>query len=136
MMQIKHLAAADSRLNDLASVREHFESWRKERKRQRDRIPDQLWKEAESLAQNHSINQISKALKLNYTDLKNRIQKAAGYSPKSDSDSAPDFIEVPFPGHCKEYMLEIHKNDACMKVHAKGIGLDLASQIAAFWRGV
>lgn len=75
----------------LEETQKKFEEWRST-KSKRCPIPEKLWEEAISLYPAHSINQISRALSLNYVDLKGRIQhKASSHTPTS---SSPDFIEI------------------------------------------
>ncbi|MBW1729154.1 MAG: hypothetical protein JRJ62_16645 [Deltaproteobacteria bacterium] len=49
----------------LAEVCDRFKHWRQTRKSRREPVPQQLWQ--------YSINEISRALRLNYTDLKNYV---------------------------------------------------------------
>jgi hypothetical protein len=57
----------------LEEVRDQFRDWRRTRKNRRESIPPQLWKTAVKLANSYSINSISKALRLNYSDLKDHV---------------------------------------------------------------
>jgi hypothetical protein len=57
----------------LEVVLTQFEAWRKSR-RCRTRIPEVLWKAAADLCREHSILEVSRALRLNYNDLRNRVQ--------------------------------------------------------------
>lgn len=57
----------------MEELRNQFETWRKTRQ-QRAPIPDALWRAAVSLSKDYSILQISKALRLNYNDLKKHTQ--------------------------------------------------------------
>jgi hypothetical protein len=50
-----------------------FDAWRS-RRRSPGRIPDELWGAAVSLCQEHSVNTVSRALRLNYSDLKERFE--------------------------------------------------------------
>ena len=77
----------------LEEVRDQFEDWRRTRKNRRDPIPPRLWKAAVNLAGSYSIHRISKALRLNYSDLKGRVdqQFAAG---KVKALSAGGFIDL------------------------------------------
>jgi len=58
---------------DLEEVRERFESWRESRKRGA-RIPAELWQAAVSLFPRYSVNRISRALRLGYEDVRNRVE--------------------------------------------------------------
>ena len=59
----------------LEEVRDQFEEWRRSRKSRRDPIPLRLWKAAVNLSGSYSIHSISKALRLNYSDLKERVDQ-------------------------------------------------------------
>jgi hypothetical protein len=102
----------------LEEVRDQFEEWRRTRKSRRDPIPPQLWKSAVKLAGSYSINSISKALRLNYSDLKERVDEqvvadnvkalpAAGFIDLGCSQSLIEsecIIEMPNAGGLKMQM--------------------------------
>ena len=76
----------------LEAVCKRFEYWRQTRKK-RCPIPEKLWQAAESLYPEYSLYHISKALRLNYTDLKQRFeQKQSAFIPPSIHPS--EFIEL------------------------------------------
>ena len=115
------------------AVQAQFSDWRKNRKK-RDRIPESLWDAAVSLADGFSINKISKALRLNHSALKDRIESI----PNSPTEELlpPTFIELPPlnpPADSVEVNLELEQAGARMKVHVKG-PIDVASLIQTFWR--
>lgn len=56
-----------------------FETWRRQPCSPR-RIPDELWGAAVSLCGHHSVHRVSRALRLNYTDLKERFEQWDGAS--------------------------------------------------------
>ena len=65
----------------LEEVCQQFEYWRQTREK-RCPIPEKLWQAAESLYPEYSLYHISKALRLNYTDLKQRFeQKRPAFIP-------------------------------------------------------
>jgi len=117
----------------LKAVQAQFCDWRKNRKR-RGRIPESLWDAAASLADGFSINELSKALRLNHSSLKDRIESI----PNSPTEELlpPTFIELPPlnpPADSVEVNLELEKAGARMKVHVKGC-IDVASLVQTFWR--
>ncbi len=59
--------------SSLDLVRYEFDNWRRTKTTRRERIPEQLWSAAATLTKQYSVNRVSKALGLNYTDLKNHI---------------------------------------------------------------
>lgn len=73
----------------LEEVRGLFERWRRE-KRRRDPIPPALWEAAVALTRKHSMNEISRRLRLSYNELKSRaVNPPVGPAPKP-----PAFIEL------------------------------------------
>jgi hypothetical protein len=111
----------------LEAVCQQFEYWRQTRKK-RCPIPEKLWQAAESLYPEHSLCHISKALRLNYTDLKQRFeQKQSAFIPPSIQSA--EFIELNVdspivPAECLVEMEDPY--GAKMRMHVKGdAGLDL-----------
>lgn len=116
----------------LEAVQVQFSDWRKNRKK-RDRIPESLWDAAVSLSDGFSINELSKALHLNHSSLKDRIESI----PNSPTEELlpPTFIELPPlkpSADSLEVNLELEKAGARMKVHVKG-RIDVASLVQTFW---
>ncbi len=56
----------------LDQVKHQFEVWRKQSCRTR-KIPEELWEAAVALCKEHSVTVVSKALRLNHSDLKQQI---------------------------------------------------------------
>jgi hypothetical protein len=121
----------------LEEIRERFENWRR-RKKKGSRIPKSLWQAAVELSKDHSILQISRALRLNYNDLKHRVhgmEKTAVPSP----GCCTDFVELDFgasilPSECAVEMEA--SNGAKMKMYFKGQqkGFDVVALSRVFWR--
>jgi hypothetical protein len=111
----------------LDQVCQQFEYWRQTRKK-RCPIPEQLWQAAESLYPEYSLYNISKALRLNYTDLKKRIEQKQTVSIPSAINQA-EFIELKInpATHPPECLVEMEDTfGAKMRMHVKeGAGLDL-----------
>ena len=111
----------------IETVCQQFEYWRQTRKK-RCPIPEELWRAAELLYPEHSLYNISKALRLNYTDLKKRIEQKQTASIPSSINQA-EFIELKInPAiHPAECLVEME--DPCgskMRIHFRGdAGLDL-----------
>jgi hypothetical protein len=76
----------------LADVGHRFEHWRKGKK-QGSRIPKSLWAAAVEVCKDHKMYQVSRALGLNYNELK---QRAAGTVLRDDRAVVPGakFVEV------------------------------------------
>lgn len=73
--------------DDLQTARELFEQWRSTRKK-RERIPESLWASAMALSKTYPAFRIAKTLKLNYKELRNRIQA------RQSQVTAPEFVEI------------------------------------------
>ena len=84
----------------LEEICDQLEHWRKIKKNHREPIPKKLWQAAADLARKHSINEVSKALRLSYADLKNHVYGPS--RPKSIMEEKTSaFIEL----KCKQSFL-------------------------------
>ncbi len=126
---------AVSHHHSLVEVQSQFAAWRNTRKNQRERIPEALWSAAVKLCEYHSVNTISKALHLNYNDLRKRTGNTAAMQMDT-SPTAQGFIaidmEQPLPSEC---LIEMeHRNGNKMRMHFKGqTDLELRSFVDSFW---
>ena len=88
---------------DIAKAKDELCHWRKNKKSPREPIPKHLWSKAAELARAHSINQVAKALRLSYADLKDKL-----YPEKKTAEKTTPFIELKGqPILTPEAMLEI-----------------------------
>ena len=129
------LPAPSNKKPPLEQVQEQFEHWRRSRGK-RGTIPDALWQAAIMLFPDYALHRISKALRLNYTDLKHRVN--ARQSTREQSDvSTTGFIELGLsdamrPAECIVEMTD--QKGATMRMYFKGqAGLDLLELGKAFW---
>lgn len=124
-----------SKKSSLEEIRDQFETWRKTRGK-RTAIPDVLWEAAVSLCPRYSLCQISKALRLNYSDLKHRVQASQSFL-QSSPVIGPAFIDLGLkspmlPAECTIEMED--QNGAKMSMYFKGeAGLDLLELGKVFW---
>ena len=128
------MANKKSKEKQLKAVQTQFADWRKNRKGLRDRIPESLWDAAASLSNGFSVNELSRALRLNHSSLKERVETIQNRPP--EEPCLTTFIEFPplnSPADSTEVSLELEKAGAIMKVHAKG-HIDVASLVQTFWR--
>lgn len=65
-----------------------FAQWR-EHKSKRDRIPEHLWRAAVEVAQRHGVHATSRALRLEHSALRRRVEKTARHM-----GDAATFIEL------------------------------------------
>jgi hypothetical protein len=70
----------ESRLKEVADI---FEQWRTTRNK-RDRVPESLWQVAVKLAPFYSISKIARTLRLNFNELKRRIDGCTSETPSCE----------------------------------------------------
>ena len=91
----------------LHSLSDRLQRWRATRQRGQ-RIPEEIWNSAVTLARVHGLNPTAAALKLNYYDLQRRLGTDAIGRPRPPAQS--NFIEVASPStssSCKSDTLEL-----------------------------
>ena len=77
----------------LEAVAKHFAHWRR-RKTNGERIPEELWNQALTLLGTYGITQVSRTLRLSYTELdKRRKISEAGLSRQGCGDDTA-FVEI------------------------------------------
>jgi hypothetical protein len=77
----------------LEAVAKHFAHWRR-KKTNGERIPEELWNQALALLGNYGISQVSRTLRLSYTELdKRRRGIEAGRSRQGSGDDTA-FVEI------------------------------------------
>jgi hypothetical protein len=98
-MAAKRIASSDRTLAvGLAGVQPALAAWR-QRRRHREAIPENLWRLIVPLAQSHGVSPVARALRLNYTALRQRTP--AGRAPVLPGNPSGGFVEVavpPWPG--------------------------------------
>ncbi len=121
----------------LSEVKEQFKLWRKTRKSPRP-MPRELWDAAAKLSETYSINQISKALCLNHTSLKERVCKMKAKETSIQEVHHPSFVELNFEQSplVSECIVEMEDSfGAKMRMCFKGkTDFDLLELGKAFWR--
>lgn len=116
----------------LERLQRQLEAWRKSH-RSRSRLPGRLWNEAARIAGYYGLNKTAKALRLDYYDLKKRVDDSA-----CTEKPTPAFVELvpealsPFP----ECLIELEAQSGTkMRIHLKGMTLpDLTTLGNMFWR--
>jgi hypothetical protein len=84
---------------ELSQVMGEFDSWRVQRRSSRERIPEQLWERATSLARHHGVSRVAKLLHLAHSGLGRRVALAsgAGPAPEQFGPSVAQFVEMFMP---------------------------------------
>jgi hypothetical protein len=104
-----------------------FENWRRERKRG-ERIPENLWTRAVELAKQHGVWPTARALHLDHSQLKRRVQNGE----KEVKSGA--FIEVIPQGVICACTIEMEDgHGARMRIELKGAAADAAALSRTFW---
>ncbi len=115
---------------DLLELSQRLDQWRREQP-PRSRLPESLWAAAVELAKRHGLHRTTKALRLDYTGLKNRMPAAAQLA----GPPPPTFLELLAPPAAgpAEYVVEWESARGRMRVAMKGATPDWASLLRA-WR--
>lgn len=118
----------------LTEVQSQFAAWRNART-SRERIPEVLWSAAVELCKNHSIHKVSKTLRLNHANLRDRVA-SRHRGPSQAVAPCQDFIAIDMERpRSSECIIEMeHRNGNRMRMHFKGqANLDLQSFAESFW---
>ena len=120
----------------LDDVRRRFERWRRLPKADR-RIPKALWRAAVEAAGEHGVSRTARALRLNTTSLKHRLQTTVPPGACGGGPSGTPFVELlspPLVG-ATECVVELEdSHGARMRIELKGADApDLATLARVFW---
>jgi hypothetical protein len=123
--------------DSLARLSARIEAWRNDPQKPK-RMPEALWQAAAELSKHSSVGHISKALRLDYTALKKRVQGQTQKNlPAVKAQQPPKFIELGIEkkSAMPEFTIEMEDgNGAKMEIHLRGAtNLDLYELSRAFW---
>lgn len=131
------IAVSQAKEITLAEVQSRFAAWREKRKNSRSAIPEELWSAAVMLCMENSVHKISRGLRLNHTELKNRVVSCGPSLTCSTMPAARDFIAITIPrmDDGAAVLIEMeHRNGNRMRMHFKGqADLDLQAFAKSFW---
>ena len=124
--------------SSLEAVRNQFETWRK-RRGCRVRIPEALWQAAADLCREHSICEVSQALRLNYNDLKDRVHRIRDRGLALGQGPDLNFVKLDLgtPIMAPECLVEMEApSGAKMRMSFRGVlrDIDPVELSRAFWR--
>jgi len=125
-------------------LRTRIERWRRTRRKRSampeklwSDMPEKLWSEATLLARAHGIHRVSSALRINYENLKKRVDVA----PDGGGDGSAGFVEVDGAQFVEAFesartVVELSGSDgAKLVVRLSGReGLDVMALAEAFWK--
>jgi len=113
----------------VAKLRRRIESWRRTRARSGP-MPEDLWSAAGSLARQHGVNPVAKALRLHYYALKDRLD---GTRPRRCR--RPAFVEIaPAATVPSCFVLELDGSAGRKMTVRLSSAVDVVALVEAFWR--
>jgi hypothetical protein len=123
--------------DELEQLRRRFEDFRNTQPGH-SRLPEALWAAAAELAKRYGVNPTARALRLDYTGLRKRVQNEKGPKRKRAAATAPTFMEFVAPGakavtNCTVEVESAHGSKLRLELKALAI-TELASLIHAFVR--
>lgn len=121
----------------LSALRDRMEGWRRQRGAKRTRIPEELWTAAVDAARVEGVHPTSKALRLDYYDLKGRVDRVE----RVGDTETPSFIELEraaAQGFGGKVVLELQGPGPLgdrMRIEVSGTtSAELAALARALWR--
>lgn len=115
-----------------------LERWRRKRIG-RARIPEALWIAAGELAREHGINAVSRALHLEFNQLKRRAESGGVIRRERAGMTKPAFVELIAPAASaqRECVLEIEGGRGKLRIELQGTATaELAGLSRALWEMV
>jgi hypothetical protein len=116
----------------MRAVYRRLQRWRSQRKG-RERIPEALWAAAGELARAHGVNQVSRALHLEFSHLK----RVAETGPLNGGKQArPSFVELIAPATSagRECILELEGTRGKLRIELRGMPTaEVAGISRALW---
>jgi len=116
-------------------VQAQFKHWRNTRTK-RGKIPDELWSAAAKLTERHSVNQVSKLMRVNASDLYKKRSSLSSPIIKENKESPVSFIEFPKISNCdlRPCEIEIKRSDGSeMQIRLSSASAnELVASIQAF----
>jgi hypothetical protein len=122
----------------LEEVAKHVEQWRGHKKKG-ERIPQQLWNEALGLVGDYGISQVSRTLRLSYTELNKRLKIIEAEQRRQAPGAETAFVEIdralvdqaPEPGAGAVWM-ELERPDGLRLRIRPTHGVDLLALVDRF----
>lgn len=127
----------ETRQSALAEVEGQFQQWRETREK-RTAVPEELWQAAVGLCSQHSLSQISRSLRIDYRQLKERgVESGVVASEEALETEGVEFVELGIRERqpSREYEVELEKADGSrMRVKVTGEAtVDVVQLAKTFW---
>jgi hypothetical protein len=121
----------------MRTVREHVEAWRRQGGGRGSVVPERLWREAAGVARVEGVWATAQALRLNYERLRDKV--AATGARQAKSGAGPGFIDLGTGvlGRGGKTVLELARRDGeCLRIDVSdGSGVDVVALARALWSG-
>jgi len=123
----------------LEATQRLFEHWRENRPKARSRIPPELWQTAINQIGPHSLNEVSRALRLSYTDLKKRSEAQSSSAVPVAPPATPRFVELtwnkpPIPvSECKMEVENREGKKLTLTIRNETAGLNAIALAKGLW---
>lgn len=116
----------------MREVYRRLQRWRSERKG-RERIPGALWAAAGELARAHGVNQVSRALHLEFKHLKRVTEAGAQNGVKEGKPSFIELVAAP-TSSARECILELEGARGKLRIELKDVATaEVAAISRALW---
>lgn len=121
---------SDHRNPHIEEVRDTFDLWRAARQK-KGPLPEELWSSAVALCDRHSLSEVSQALRLNYSDLRKRVNGRNGSGktgiPEISFFDVTNSYKAESSGNASECSMEIRDGDGfSLKMQCRGeAGVDI-----------
>jgi hypothetical protein len=121
--------------DDVQQLRRRFDEFRSTQA-SRSRLPETLWAAAAELAKRYGVNPTARALRLDYTGLRKRVENRDGPKPKKGTAPPPAFVELltPVSGAVTNCSVEVESvQGGKLRLELKAVATtELANLIRAF----
>ena len=114
-------------------LQEELRRWR-ERQSGRPRLPEELWQSATRLARQLGVSQVARQLRLNYADLRRRVEERTEVAPRGNQ---PAFVELAWQNPTESartggFRAELEKGR--LTLHLGDNAGAVLAVVEAFWR--
>ena len=113
----------------LQQLRQRLEEWRNAHAR-RSRLPEELWAAAVDLARQHGLFRTAHTLRLDYTNLKKRVQTAPGMRAMAPAAFMELVAPSPVTGECT---VEVESVRGKLRVAIKGMAAPDVMSLIRSW---
>jgi hypothetical protein len=121
--------------DDVQQLRRRFDEFRNAQPA-RSRLPETLWAAAAELAKRYGVNPTARALRLDYTGLRKRVENRDRPKPKKGAAPPPAFMELltPMSGAVTNCSVEVESvQGGTLRLELKAVATtELANLIRAF----